>query len=30
MDNEADMVMLFVAHKNEEFTLLKFGEILIC
>ena len=29
MDNEADMVILFVSHENELFTLLKFGRILI-
>ena len=30
MDNEADLVILFVSHENELFTLLKFGEISIC
>ena len=30
MDNEADMVILFVSHENESFTLLNFGQILIC
>ena len=30
MDNEADIVILFVPHENELITLLKFGQILIC
>ena len=30
MNNEADMVILFVSHENESITLLKFGHILIC
>ena len=30
MDNEAHMVILFVYHENEPFTLLEFRQILIC
>ena len=30
MDNEADIVISFVSHENESFTLLKFSQILIC
>ena len=30
MDNEADTVISFVSHENESFTLLKFGQRLIC
>ena len=30
MDNEADMVILFVPYENEWFMLSKFGQVLIC
>ena len=30
MDNDADIVVLFVCHKNETLTLVKFGPISIC
>ena len=30
MDNEADMAILYVSHKNESFPLPKFGQIVIC
>ena len=30
MNNEADIIILFVSHDNESFTLLKFGQISIC
>ena len=30
MDNEAYMVILFVSHENEPFTLLEIRQILIC
>ena len=29
MDNEADMIILFMSNENESFTSLKFGQILI-
>ena len=30
MDKEADIAISFVSHENVSFTLLKFGQILIC